>query len=86
MATVVAVGADTGRAAFYLHEGKQGSAERAVERVVRGTARRADEFRPLQRGDAGRPGRQSGGGCSRTAPQNRTAPNRDRETKPGRQR
>jgi len=45
--TVVAVGSETGRAAFYLHKGKQGSAERAVERVVRGTARRADEFRPL---------------------------------------
>ena len=46
-ATVVAVGSDTGRASYYLHEGKQGSAERAVERVVRGTARGADEFRPL---------------------------------------
>ena len=34
VATVVAVGSDKGRAAYYLHEGKQGSAERAVERAV----------------------------------------------------
>ena len=46
-ATVVAVGSDTGRASYFLHEGKRGSAELAVERVVRGTAPDADEFRPL---------------------------------------
>ena len=45
--TVVAVGSDTGRATYYLHEGKPGSAEPAVERVVRGKARGTDEFRPL---------------------------------------
>ena len=45
--TVVALGSDMGRAAYYLHEGQQGSAERAVERVVKGTARGADEFRSL---------------------------------------
>ena len=47
VATVVAVGSDTGRAAYYLHEGKPGSAEPAVERVVRGAAPSAAEFRPL---------------------------------------
>ncbi len=45
--TVVALGSDAGRASYWLHEGKQGSAERAVQRVVKGTARTADEFRPL---------------------------------------
>ncbi len=47
VSTVVALGSETGRAAYYLHEGKQGSAERAVERVVKGTARGTDEFQPL---------------------------------------
>ena len=46
-ATVVVVGCPTGRAEYYLHEGKQGGAERAVERVVRGAAHGADEFRPF---------------------------------------
>ena len=45
--TVVAVGSDAGRAAYFLHEGKQGQAERATEDVVKGTARSADVFRPL---------------------------------------
>ena len=45
--TVVAVGSDTGRAAYFLHEGKQGQAERATEDVVKGMARSADVFRPL---------------------------------------
>ena len=84
--TVVAVGSDMGRAAFYLHEGKQGSAERAVERVVRGTARGADEFRSLSEAMPEGPGSKAGGGCSRTAPKHRTAPDRDWETKQGRQR
>ena len=47
VAIVVVVGSDTGRATYYLHEGKQGSAEPAVERVVRGATPSADEFRPL---------------------------------------
>ena len=47
VSTVVAVGSDTGRAAYFLHEGKQGQAERATENVVKGTARSADVFRPL---------------------------------------
>ena len=47
VSTVVAVSSDTGRAAYFLHEGKQGQAERATENVVKGTARSADVFRPL---------------------------------------
>ena len=47
VSTVVAVGSDTGRAAYFLHEGKQGDAERATEDVVKGTAQSADVFRPL---------------------------------------
>ena len=46
-ATVVGVGSETGRAAWWMHQGKQGTAERAVERVVTGKARGAEEFRPL---------------------------------------
>ena len=67
--TVVAVGSDRGRAAYYLHEGKQGSAERAVERVVKGTARGAEEFRPLSEA---MPEDQDSraGGRSRTTPSN----------------
>ena len=56
VATVVAVGSDTGRAAFYLHEGKQGSAERAIERVVSGAARDVEEFRPLSEAMPADPG------------------------------
>ena len=47
VSTVVAVGSDTGRAAYFLHEGKHGHAERAVEDVVKGTVRSAEVFRPL---------------------------------------
>lgn len=47
LSTVVAVGSDTGRAAYFLHEGKHGHAERATEDVVKGTARSAVVFRPL---------------------------------------
>ena len=47
VSTVVAVGSDAGRAAYFLHEGKQGQAERATEDVVKGTARSAEVFRPL---------------------------------------
>ena len=46
--TVVALGSDTShRATYHLHEGKQGSVERAVEDAVRGKVRRGDVFRPL---------------------------------------
>ena len=47
VSTVVAVGSETGRAAYHLHRGKQGSVERDVERVVKELARPADVFRPL---------------------------------------
>ena len=47
VSTVVALGSDTGRAAYFLHEGKWGHAERATEDVVKGTAQSADVFRPL---------------------------------------
>ena len=48
VSTVVALGSDTGRASYYLHEGKHGHAERAIEDVLKGTARSADVFRLLQ--------------------------------------
>ena len=47
VSTVVAVGSDTGRAAYFLHEGKQGHAERATEDVVKGAVQSAVVFRPL---------------------------------------
>ena len=47
VSTVVALGSDTGRAAYFLHEGKQGHAERATEDAVKGTVQRTDVFRPL---------------------------------------
>ena len=47
VSTVVALGSDTGRAAYHLHRGKQGSVERDVERVVKGLARPTDVFRHL---------------------------------------
>ena len=46
-ATVAALGSETGRTKFYLHEGKPGSAESAIERVVKGATPRPGEFRPL---------------------------------------
>ena len=49
VSTVVAVGSDTGRAAYFLHEGKHGHAERATEDVVKGKARSAVVFRPLNK-------------------------------------
>lgn len=45
--TVVTIGSDTGRAAYFLQKGKHGSVERAVESVVQGRTQVADEFRPL---------------------------------------
>ena len=72
--TVVAVGSDTGRAAFYLHEGKQGTAERAVERVARGTARGAGEFRPLSEAMPEGPGGKAGAVAPEQPP--RTEPHR----------
>ena len=47
VSTVVALGSDTGRATYLLHEGKRGHAERATEKAVKGTVRSADVFRPL---------------------------------------
>ena len=47
ISTVVAVGSGKGRAAYFLHEGKHGHAERATEDVVKGKARSAVVFRPL---------------------------------------
>ncbi len=47
VSTVVALGSDTGRAAYFLHEGKRGHAERATEDAVKGAVRSADVFRPL---------------------------------------
>ena len=47
VSTVVAVGSDTGRATYYLHEGKQGGAESAVEGVLKGDAPGGGELRPL---------------------------------------
>ena len=47
VSTVVALGSDAGRAAYFLHEGKLGHAERATEDAVKGTVRSADVFRPL---------------------------------------
>ena len=67
--TVVAVGSETGRATYYMHEGKHGSAENAVERVVMGVARGADEFRPL--GEAIPEDRSTNGGTN-TAELSRT--------------
>ena len=47
VSTVVALGSDTGRATYLLHEGKRGHAKRATEKAVKGTVRSADVFRPL---------------------------------------
>lgn len=47
VSTVVALGSETGRAAYYLHEGKQGHVEQATEDAVKGKVRSADVFRPL---------------------------------------
>ena len=47
VSTVVVLGSDTGRAAYFLHEGKWGHAERATEDAVKGKVQRADVFRPL---------------------------------------
>ena len=47
VSTVVALGFDTARAAYFLHEGKRGHAERVTEKAVKGTVRSADVFRPL---------------------------------------
>ena len=68
--TVVVVGSDTGRATYHLHEGKQGSAERAVERVVTGTARGADEFRPLSAAMPEGPGGNAGADAPEQPPKN----------------
>ena len=70
VATVVAVGSETGRARYYLHEGKQGSAERAVESVVKGAAPSAEEFRPLSEAMPEGPGRQSAADDPARAPRN----------------
>ena len=74
VATVVAVGSDTGRAVFYLHEGKQGSAEHAVERVVTGTVRGAEEFRRLSEAMPEAPGGKVGADAPEEPP--RTEPHR----------
>ncbi|MCY3820366.1 MAG: DEAD/DEAH box helicase family protein, partial [Gammaproteobacteria bacterium] len=70
VATVVAVGSETGRAAYYLHEGKQGGAERAVERVVKGTAPSSEEFRPLSEAMPEAPGGKPGTDGPAQAPRN----------------
>ena len=46
-ATVVGVGSDTGRAIYYIHEGKRDSVESAVESVVRGAEPSANDCRAL---------------------------------------
>ena len=74
VATVVAVGSDTGRAVFYLHEGKHGSAEHAVERVVTGTVRGAEEFLRLSEAMPEAPGGKVGADAPEEPP--RTEPHR----------
>ena len=70
VSTVVVLGSDTGRTAFYLHEGKHGSAESAVESVVRGTTRCAEAFRPLSEAVPEAPVDNSGADAPQHPPRN----------------